>query len=187
MISPIFPKVPDMLDKPELVSSFQATRGLEIINNDKTIRLQPKGCVLAFDFGEKRIGVAMGEHLLGIAHPLMTIDTEANEERFKIISSIIEEWRPTTLVVGLPLSLDGEEHEITLLCKKFARRLDGRFSLPVVMIDERLSSYEAEQSLNEMGVRGRKQKPLLDQVSAQNILQLYFDTIKSESSFHDAA
>jgi len=136
---------------------------------------QPQGSVLAFDFGEKRIGVAVGEHLLGIAHPLTTIASEVNDERFRAIGALIVEWRPSLLVVGLPLSLDGEEHAVTLLCKKFARRLEGRFGLPVVLIDERLSSAEASQSLKQAGIGGRKQKPMLDQVAAQTILQSYFD------------
>jgi putative Holliday junction resolvase len=79
-------------------------------------------------------------------------------------------------VVGLPLSLDGEEHVLTVLSKKFARRLDGRFGLPVVMVDERLTSAEASQTLNQSGIAGRKQKPVLDQVAAQHILQSYFDS-----------
>lgn len=149
----------------------------QIINNDKTIQFKQQGCVLAFDFGEKRIGVAMGEHLLGIAHPLTTIETEANEERFKQIEVLIAEWKPSVLVVGLPLSVEGEEHETTLLCKKFARRLDGRFALPVLMVDERYSSVEASLSLSKMGVSARKQKPMLDAVAAQHILQSYFDNL----------
>ncbi len=134
-----------------------------------------EGSVLGFDFGEKRIGVALGEHLLGIAHPLTTIATEINDERFRQIGALINEWKPVTLVVGLPLSLDGEEHQLTLLCKKFSRRLEGRFNLPVVMIDERLTSAAASQTLNELGIGGRKQKPMIDQVAAQHILQSYFD------------
>lgn len=137
--------------------------------------LQPQGYVLAFDFGEKRIGVAIGEHLLGIAHPLTTIATEANDERFRRIGTLIAEWQPQRLVVGLPAHLDGEEHALTHLCRKFARRLHGRFGLPVTLIDERLTSAEASQSLKQAGVSGRKQKPMLDQVAAQHILQSYFD------------
>ncbi len=134
-----------------------------------------EGAVLGFDFGEKRIGVALGEHLLGIAHPLTTINTEINNDRFRIIGELIAEWKPVTLVVGLPLTLDGEEHQLTLLCKRFANRLEGRFRLPVVMVDERLSSAEASQTLKGLGIGGRKQKPMIDQVAAQHILQSYFD------------
>lgn len=135
----------------------------------------PQGSVLAFDFGEKRIGVALGEHLLGIAHPLTTIAVEANHERFRRIGELIAQWQPVVLVVGLPLALDGSAHQLTLLCKKFARRLEGRFGLPVVLVDERLSSAAASQSLREIGIGGRRQKPMIDQVAAQHILQTYFD------------
>jgi putative Holliday junction resolvase len=139
--------------------------------------LKPQGCVLAFDFGEKRIGVAVGEHLLGIAHPLITIESEANDERFRIISDLIAEWRPSLLVVGLPLTTEGEEHALTSLSKKFSRRLGGRFGLPVMMVDERYTSIEASRTLKQMGIGGRKQKPMLDAVAAQHILQSYFDAL----------
>ena len=143
------------------------------INNDRTIGEQwnADGTVLAFDFGEKRIGVAVGEHLLGIAHPLTTIAAEANDQRFRQIAALIEEWRPALLLVGLPV---------------FARRLDGRFGLPVGMVDERYTSAQASQSLAETGIRGRKQKPMLDQVAAQHILQTYFDSVSRKPS-HDPA
>ncbi len=137
-----------------------------------------EGSVLGFDFGEKRIGVAIGERLIGIAHPLTTISTEINDERFQQIGQLIEEWKPVALVVGLPLSLEGEEHKVTKLCRKFAHRLEGRFKLPVCMVDERLSSVAASQTLKELGIGGRKQKPMLDQVAAQHILQSYFDGLK---------
>lgn len=140
-----------------------------------------QGCVLAFDFGEKRIGVAIGEHLLGIAHPLTTIHAEANDVRFHMVGELIAEWQPDSLVVGLPLSLGGKEHALTQLCRKFARRLEGRFGLPVVLMDERLTSAEASRSLKEIGLGGRKQKPMLDQVAAQHILQSYFDSLGNHS------
>ncbi len=133
------------------------------------------GTVLAFDFGERRIGVAVGEHLIHSANPLTTIDNESNEVRFAAITELIQEWQPKLLVVGLPLSLDGSESEVTQLCKKFARRLNGRFNLPVMLVDERYSSAEASQLLNQTGIRGRAQKAMLDQVAAQTILRSYFD------------
>lgn len=133
------------------------------------------GTVLAFDFGERRIGIAVGEHLIRSANPLTTIDNESNEIRFSLITQLVNEWQPKLLVVGLPLSLDGTETEVTQLCKKFARRLNGRFNLPVLLIDERYSSVEASQLLNQSGIKGRAQKVMLDQVAAQTILQSYFD------------
>ncbi|MDT7849421.1 Holliday junction resolvase RuvX [Methylophilus sp. VKM B-3414] len=133
------------------------------------------GTLLAFDFGEKRIGVAVGDTLLKLAHPLLTIEAEDNAAKFAQIESLLKEWQPALLVVGLPMSLDGEAHAMTALAQKFAQRLEGRFNLPVVMVDERLSSAEASQSLREAGIRGRAQKQMLDQVAAQTILQSYFD------------
>lgn len=136
-----------------------------------------QGCVLAFDFGEKRVGVAMGEHLLGIAHPLTTIDSESNDIRFASISKLIAEWQPSMFVVGLPSTQDGSEHALAALCTKFARRLNGRFGLPVTMVNESYSSAEASQSLKQINIHGRKQKPMLDAVAAQHILQSYFDRL----------
>lgn len=134
------------------------------------------GTLLAFDFGEQRIGVAVGETLLGIAHPLETITTEVTTHRFTQISSLIKEWQPSLLLVGLPLHMDGQEHDITRLARRFARRLEGRFHLPLAMWDERLSSDAASLALNEAGVKGRQQKKVLDQVAAVQILQDFFDT-----------
>lgn len=137
------------------------------------------GTVLAFDFGERRIGVAVGEHLISSANPLTTIDNESNEIRFATITALVNEWQPKLLIVGLPLSLDGSENAVTQLCKKFARRLNGRFNLPVILIDERYSSAEASNLLNQTGIKGRAQKVMLDQVAAQTILQSYFDSLPS--------
>ena len=79
------------------------------------------------------------------------------------------------LVVGLPAHMDGTEHEISKLARKFARELGTRFSLPVELVDERLSSVEAEASLRLAGVAFRKHKSLVDKVAAQHILQAYLD------------
>jgi putative Holliday junction resolvase len=140
-----------------------------------------EGTVLSFDFGEKRIGVAVGETMLKLAHPLTTIQAEENAVKFAQITALIQEWRPSLLVVGLPTYLDGEAHELTHLAKKFAQRLEGRFNLPVVMVDERLSSAEAAQSLRESGVHGIQQKAMIDQVAAQTILQSYFDHLSTKT------
>jgi putative Holliday junction resolvase len=134
------------------------------------------GTVMGFDFGEKRIGVAVGETLLKTAHAAYTIDTEMNEARFNEIEKLITEWTPSLLIVGLPTHMDGSEHLLTHLSKKFAQRLEGRFSLPVMMVDERLSSAEASRQLSEAGIKGREQKGKIDAVAAQVILQSYFDS-----------
>jgi len=147
---------------------------MQMIDNEKVYNQAhvQSGTVLAFDFGEKRIGIAVGEHLLASANPLMTIDNESNEIRFQMITKLVSEWQPRLLVVGLPLSLDGSEHAVTQLCKKFARRLNGRFNLPVALIDERYSSAEASQRLNEAGIRGRAQKEML--IKQQSKISLHY-------------
>ena len=151
----------------------------KLIDNENVYdeKLVLTSTVLCFDFGEQRVGVAVGEHTLANANALMVIDNESNEVRFSIISQLINEWQPKLLIVGLPLSLDGSETNVTQLCKKFARRLNGRFNLPVMLIDERYSSVEASDLLKQAGIKGRKQKTMLDQVAAQTILQSYFDGI----------
>ncbi len=134
-----------------------------------------EGTVIAFDFGEKRIGVAIGETVLKTAHAHSTIDAEMNDIRFKEIAKLIADWQPSLLIVGLPTYLDGTTHQLTHLAKKFAQRLEGRFNLPVLLVDERLSSVEASQHLSDAGIRGRAQKKMVDAVAAQVILQSYFD------------
>ncbi len=140
------------------------------------MRNSASATVLAFDFGEKRIGVAVGDTEIGIAHPLSKIDAADKQRRFAAIAALIEEWRPTQLVVGLPAYLDGTEHEVSRLARKFARELSTRFGLPVEFVDERLTSVAAELSLTVAGVAPRKRKARVDQVAAQEILQDYFDT-----------
>jgi putative Holliday junction resolvase len=157
-----------------------ATHG-QLIDNENVYeaKIVLASTVLCFDFGERRIGVAVGEHVLATANPLTTIDNESNDIRFETISKLVKEWQPKLLIVGLPLSLDGSESSVTQLCKKFARRLNGRFNLPVMMIDERYSSVEASDSLSQSGIKGRAQKEILDQVAAKTILQSYFDGLST--------
>ncbi len=134
-----------------------------------------KGTLLAFDFGKKRIGIALGNSIAHTTQPLITLHGEQNEQRFTAIAALIKEWQPNALVVGLPCNDDGTPHEMTRLCRRFANRLKGRFNLPVMLVDERYTSASASSHLTEMGVYGMKQKKFIDQVAAQYILQAYFD------------
>ena len=124
----------------------------------------PERTVLAFDFGLKRIGVAVGEPELRTAHPLAPIAAPG----FDSIQKLISEWRPAQIVVGLPVAENGE-HPLAKRVERFARQLEGRFRVPVARVDERFSSVEAEQRL-----RGVKNKSV-DSVAAQLILEQYFD------------
>lgn len=135
------------------------------------------GTVLAFDFGTRRIGVAVGEQETGTAHPLEALDAEDNATRFAWIAALVQEWRPAQLVVGLPLTPDGAEHEMTLRCRRFANQLIGRYGLPVHLVDERYTSVDAAQRLHEAyGERAGSSynKAALDALAAQRILLDYF-------------
>lgn len=120
--------------------------------------------ILAFDFGLKRIGVAVGEPELGMAHPLPAI------AQFSQIQQLISEWQPVRLVVGLPTSVQGEAHAMTRQAEDFARRLERRFRIPVARVDERFTSVEAHSKLR--GTRPSKKQ--IDSVAAQLILEQYF-------------
>ncbi len=134
-----------------------------------------RGSVLAFDFGMKRIGVAVGDWENCLAHPLETVSGEGNDARFGRIAALILEWKPVQLVCGLPFSMDGTEHDISRRARRFANQLHGRFGLPVALVDERLTSFAADLRLREAGVKGSARKGLDDAVAAQQILQDYFD------------
>ena len=134
--------------------------------------------VLAFDFGLQRIGVAVGETELGTAHPLPGVAARSLPGRLTAIERLVEEWRPSLLVVGRPLGEDGAAHEMTRRAEKFARQLNGRFRLPVEMVDERYSSAEVESRMRaaygERKAAGLARGKTLDSHAAQIILEQFF-------------
>jgi putative Holliday junction resolvase len=99
-------------------------------------------CFLAFDFGMRRVGVAVGNTLLRQAQPLKTVAAEG-DARFAAIGALVAEWQPDALVVGVPFHPDGAVHENTQRARRFGRQLHGRFSLPVHEVDERYTTAEA--------------------------------------------
>ncbi len=133
------------------------------------------GTVLAFDYGEKRTGVAVGETALGQAHPLEVIRAGSDPERLAAIGKLVKEWQPELLVVGRPTHADGTPHEMTVRAHEFSLLLMDHFGLPVQEADERLTSRDAETRLRETGRNAKNMKPLLDAVAAQLILQTWFD------------
>ncbi|RPJ45478.1 MAG: Holliday junction resolvase RuvX [Betaproteobacteria bacterium] len=135
------------------------------------------GAVLAFDFGEKRIGVAVGEIELGIPHALTVITAEDNHSRFAAIAALIAEWRPVLLVVGVAAHADGAVHETGRLARRFGQRLTGRFGIATAFVDERLTSSAAESALRASGVRAGKRAALLDAAAAAEILRTWFTTM----------
>lgn len=122
--------------------------------------------VFGFDFGVKRIGVAMGNTMICQAQPLKVIAAIDNAARFAAIAALIAEWAPARLIVGLPTHPDGAEHEMTARCRRFANQLHGRFNLPVELVDERYSS----------AVISAKRGEVIDDRAAAIILQQYFDS-----------
>ncbi len=142
--------------------------------------LDQPGSVLAFDFGLKRIGVALGTCLgagrSGPARALTTIDNEANDARFAAIGALIAEWQPILLLVGRPLNDDGTAHEMTARCERFANQLRGRYRLPVEDVDERYSSVEADAGLRERGLSWQERKARVDAEAALIILQSWSDS-----------
>jgi putative holliday junction resolvase len=119
--------------------------------------------ILAFDFGEKRIGVAVGNTITKTAEALKIVQEKNQDEKFKAIEALIQEWQPQLLVVGLPTHPDGAEHEMTLKAKRFGNQLHGRFQKEVVWVDERYTSVSVQDGN--------------DALAAQLILQQYLDTL----------
>jgi len=122
------------------------------------------GTLLGFDFGTKRIGVAVGQTLTGNARPLTTLRANNEQPDWEAIGRLIANWQPVQLVVGLPVNMDGSEHDLAATVHEFAEQLRARFALPVDLIDERLSSHEAQHlaltpSLSQRE-RGRGSKEL---------------------------
>ena len=131
--------------------------------------------ILGFDFGEKRIGVAVGNTVTSQAEALTTLHVESNAARLDAVEKLVIAWQPASLVVGQPEHADGRPHAVAHLAKKFGNRLSEKFKLPVAYINETLSSTEASRMLNERGVKGIAQKAEIDAVAAQVILQSYLD------------
>lgn len=131
------------------------------------------GTLLGFDFGTRRIGVAVGQTVTRTARPLCTLHSRDGGVDWAAITRLLDEWQPEALVVGLPVHMDGSEHELTARARRFGNRLAGRYNLRVFFVDERLSSDEAERQLAAEGRAG--DKSAVDRLAAQLILQAWLD------------
>lgn len=135
--------------------------------------------VMAFDYGEARIGVATGNTLLKIAHPLVTITGEGMWNKIDQLEELVTKWQPQLLVVGIPnASEDPQKIQLINTINNFAKRLRRKFNLPVTLIAEDFSSADAAMLLEEQAVYGKAQKGKLDQLAACAILQTYFSEIR---------
>ena len=131
--------------------------------------------LIAFDYGEKHIGVAVGQTLTGTANPLETIRVTSASPDWNAISRIVETWRPNALVLGLPLNMDGTEQTVTKRARRFGNQLCGRYQLPVHLVDERLTTREARDRLAAEGRAGSDDHP----VAAQIILESWLNEQQS--------
>ncbi|MDO5666965.1 MAG: Holliday junction resolvase RuvX [Alcaligenaceae bacterium] len=138
---------------------------------------------LAFDFGLKKIGVAIGDSLLRHARPLSIIKAETRQQRFSQIEALLSEWQPDQVIVGLPLTLDGKEQEASVRARRFANQLHGRYGLEVTLVEEQNSSMEAQDLIRQFKQFDAKQARRFadddDSVAAAVILQRHLDSLAS--------
>lgn len=140
---------------------------------------RPSGTLLSFDFGHRRIGVAVGQTLTGTASALAVVPV-AKEPDWRAIAEIVKEWQPVALIVGLPLGADGEETDMSRDARRFGTCLEDRFSIVVLFEDERLTSFGAGQRFIEARARGsmrRKDAAQKDAMAAQIILENWLQSV----------
>lgn len=129
------------------------------------------GIYMGFDFGYKRIGVAVGQKLTGSASPLSTLDAKLGVPDWDVLQKLLNQWRPRALVVGLPTCIDDSEQYTTAAARGFARQLRKRFLLPVYLVDERLSTVEARAHLFAEGGYRKIKNSEVDSIAACIILE----------------
>lgn len=133
------------------------------------------GTLLAFDFGTRSIGVAIGQRITGTARPLAALKAHDGTPDWNLIARLLKEWQPETVIVGLPLNMDGTEQPLTARARNFANKIHGRFGVAITLHDERLSTVEARAGLFEHGGFRALDKGSVDSASAVVILESYFD------------
>jgi len=134
--------------------------------------------VLAFDFGLVQIGVAVGNTLLRSTQPLAILRAREGIPDWQALEQLVRNWQPDLLLVGDPLNMDGSDSELCERARKFARRLHGRLGLPVTMVDERLTSFEAKQVSREQGHRGDYKRRPIDSQAAELVLQSWLNDLE---------
>jgi putative Holliday junction resolvase len=143
---------------------------------DSLLTQTDDNCYLGFDFGTKKIGVAVGQSITGMASPLETISAVNQKPNWEAISRLVKEWRPTAFVVGICYQEDGSKNPVADKILKFCRQLEGRYNLSVHTMDEGLTTYESKQLLfDEMKVNATKLWKVQDQLAATLILQSWLN------------
>lgn len=137
---------------------------------------------MAFDYGTRQIGVAVGQTLTGNAEPLTNLRARDGVPDWDQLARLIREWEPNVLVVGLPLNMDGSASDMSERAARFARRLNGRFLLPVETVDERLSTFEAKQHLKDQGrTPSSYRDDPVDSLAAALLLQTWLSSQSKET------
>lgn len=131
--------------------------------------------LLGFDFGLKRIGVAVGQTVTQTARPLITLSAAQGEPQWDKLDNLVKTWQPDGLVLGIPLNMDGTEQTVTHFARRFAQQLHERFKLPVYEMDERLSTKDARERVFAQGGYKALQQKQIDSIAAQLILQNWLE------------
>ncbi|RRJ82711.1 Holliday junction resolvase RuvX [Aestuariirhabdus litorea] len=143
---------------------------------------RPPRQVMAFDYGLRNIGVAVGQTLTGTSSPLPPLRARDGVPNWDEVAKLIREWEPDALIVGIPLNMDGSDSEMSVRARKFGNRLNGRFQKPWIAVDERLSSREAKERARELGHRGDYNERPVDGLAAQLILTSWLETHQGDST-----
>ena len=133
--------------------------------------------LLGFDFSKNRIGIAVGHELTGTVTPLETLTASNNKPDWEGITRLLEEWKPDLCIVGLPLTEEGGEQDASQAARRFANQLNGRYHLPVELVDERYTTREAQSLIQEssMSKKDRQNKANVDKIAAQLIIQSWLE------------
>jgi len=142
-----------------------------------TLPTKDSTILLAFDFGTKRIGVAIGQRVTKVARPLITLSAKNGVPHWDKLTQLVKHWQPQEFVVGIPLNMDGSEQPLTHAARDFARMLHERYKLPVHEVDERLTTVDARERLFQEGGYKALQEGQVDSVAAQLILQTWLDML----------
>lgn len=148
-----------------------------------TAQTKQSSILLGFDFGTKRIGVAIGQLVTKMARPLLTLHAKEGEPHWDKVTHLIKQWKPDAFVVGIPLNMDGTEQRLTHLARAFAQSLKIRYELPVYEVDERLTTVDAREQLFREGGYQALQDGQVDSMAAQLILQTWLDGERRYYSF----
>jgi putative Holliday junction resolvase len=152
------------------------------VQNTVTNKIQT---LMAFDYGKKRIGLAVGQRLLQSANGIGYVNATDGKPNWEQLDAFVKEWQPDGFVVGLPLNMDGSESDMSKRANKFSNRLHGRYGKPSFTIDERLSTFAAKEEARAQGHKGHYKSDPIDALAAQFILETWLNEYPLENTEPD--